>query len=133
MGKIIPNTTQVPNLLIDKWMPLLKDTEFRCVVMITRKTMGWIEDPKTGRRKEKDWISQRQLMRLIKRSDRAISSALHVLIDKLRIVEAYDELGYLLDSPRKRMKCGGKIYYRLSLRAPNATLFDTPEKSSGDV
>lgn len=131
MERIIPNTTQVPNLIIDVWMPRLKDTEFRCLMVVTRQTIGWIEDAETGKRKEKDWISQFQLMRKTKRSARSISHAMKTLVDKLMIVEAYDEFGRPLDSPQKRMMCGGKIFYRLNLRSPNPTLFDTRAKTSG--
>jgi hypothetical protein len=50
------------------------------------------------------------------------------LVDELRIIQAHDEAGELLDSPQKRMKCGGKIFYRLSLKRPQQP---TPEVSSG--
>ncbi len=124
---IIPNSTQIPHLIIREWMPLLSDVELRILLVVAYQTLGWIEDPETKRRKEKDWISQGQLMRKINRSDRAIQNSLKRLIAELRIIQAHDEAGELLDSPQKRMKCGGKIFYRLSLKRPNAT----PEESSG--
>lgn len=114
-------------------MPLLKDVELRVLLVVTDQTLGWIEDTATGRRKEKDWISQGLLMKKINRSDRAVQHALQRLVDELRIIETYDEFGRLLDSPYKRMKCGGKIFYRLSLREPDETLLSTPELSSGAV
>lgn len=125
---IIPNTTQIPHLIIRKWMPLLSDVELRILLVVADQTLGWIEDPETKRRKEKDWISQGQLMKKINRSDRAIQNSLKRLVDELRIIQAHDEAGELLDSPQKRMKCGGKIFYRLSLKNPEQT---TPENSSG--
>jgi len=125
---IIPNTTQIPHLIIREWMPLLGDVELRVLLVVADQTLGWVEDPETGRRKEKDWISQGQLMKKINRSDRAIQNSLKRLVDELRIIQAHDEAGELLDSPKKRMKCGGKIFYRLSLKRPmNSTL----EESSG--
>lgn len=126
---IIPNTTQIPHLIIREWMPLLGDVELRILLVVADQTLGWIEDPETKRRKEKDWISQGQLMKKINRSDRAIQNSLKRLIDELRIIQAHDEAGELLDSPQKRMKCGGKIFYRLSLKRPQVT----PELSSGEV
>lgn len=126
---IIPNTTQIPHLIIREWMPLLSDVELRVLLVVADQTLGWIEDPQTKRRKEKDWISQGQLMKKINRSDRAIQNSLKRLIDELRIIQAHDEAGELLDSPQKRMKCGGKIFYRLSLKRPQAT----PEADSGEV
>lgn len=125
---IIPNTTQIPHLIIREWMPLLGDVELRILLVVADQTLGWIEDPETKRRKEKDWISQSQLMKKINRSDRAIQNSLKRLIDELRIIQAHDERGELLDSPQKRMKCGGKIFYRLSLKHPQQT---TLEESSG--
>jgi hypothetical protein len=107
-------------------MPLLSDVELRVLLVVADQTLGWIEDPETKRRKEKDWISQGQLMKKINRSDRAIQNSLKKLIDELRIIQAHDESGELLDSPQKRMKCGGKIFYRLSLKRPQPT----PEESS---
>ncbi len=129
MQSIIPNTTQIPHLIIREWMPLLGDVELRVLLVVADQTLGWIEDPETGRRKEKDWISQGQLMKKINRSDRAIQNSLKRLVDELRIIQAHDEAGELLDSPKKRMKCGGKIFYRLSLKRP---IKFTPEKSSGE-
>ena len=109
-------------------MPLLSDVELRILLVVADQTLGWIEDPGTKRRKEKDWISQGLLMRKINRSDRAIQNSLKRLVDDLRIIQAHDEAGELLDSPQKRMKCGGKIFYRLSLKRPQQP---TPEISSG--
>jgi len=126
---IIPNTTQIPHLIIREWMPLLSDVELRIILVVTDQTLGWIEDFETKRRKEKDWISQSQLMKKINRSDRAIQNSLKRLVDELRIIQAHDESGNLLDSPQKRMKCGGKIFYRLSLKKPMQI---APELFSGE-
>ena len=108
----------------------MSDVELRVLLVVADQTLGWIEDPETKRRKEKDWISQSQLMKKISRSDRAIQNSLKRLVDELRIIQAHDESGELLDSPQKRMKCGGKIFYRLSLKHPQQA---TPENSSGAV
>lgn len=128
---IIPNTTQIPHVIIREWMPHLKDVELRVLLVIADQTLGWIEDKETGRRKEKDWISHYQLRQKTGRKDRAISAALKVLIEKNGIVEAYDEAGNLLDTTQKRQKVGTKIYYRLCLQHPPATLFETPAKFTG--
>jgi len=37
----IPNSTQVPNILLRHFMHLLKDTEFKCLMMICDQTFGW--------------------------------------------------------------------------------------------
>ena len=145
MSEIKPNTTQIPHVIIREWMPRLSDTELRILLVVADQTLGWIEDEKTGRRKEKDWISHFQLRTRIRKrgigkdgkpkvsGERSVSKALASLVDQLRIIEALDGQGNLLDSPQKRMKNGGKIFYRLSLRPPERSLFDTPAKSAGAV
>jgi hypothetical protein len=112
-------------------MPRLSDVELRVLLVVADQTLGWIEDPETKRRKDRDWISQYQLMTKINRSDRGVQKALKRLVDELAIVQAFDEEGQLLDSSQKRMRCGGKIFYRLSLRPPQPELFShTPENRS---
>ncbi len=129
-SSIIPNTTQIPHIIIREWMPKLKDVELRVLLVVTDQTLGWVEDTETGRRKEKDWISRGQLMQKTGRSHTQVSEAVKVLVDVHRIIEAFDENGNLLDEPKKRLRLGksGKIFYRLSLKHPPATLFDTRPK-----
>ena len=45
---IIPNTTQVPNFVLDELLPTLSDVELRIVLIVTRQTLGWVEDKETG-------------------------------------------------------------------------------------
>lgn len=122
---IIPNTTQIPNRIIDEWMPRLKDVELRVLILITRQTLGWVEDVETGRRKERDWISQRQLIDKTGRSRKHLSAALKVLIETYHLVEATDVKGRILNTADKRQGRFGQIFYRLTLTAPQPTLFDT--------
>lgn len=121
--KFVPNTTPIPNILLDVWMDRLSDVEFRVVMTIARQTMGWLEDKETGRRKEKDWISQSQLVEKTGRSRRQISVATKVLVDELGIVQALNEKGKPLDAA-KRKRNFGKVFYRLDLKLPVPTLFD---------
>ena len=133
MSSIIPNTTQIPHIIIREWMPRLKDVELRVLLVVADQTLGWIEDTETGRRKERDWISHYQLRKKTGRSDRGVTGAVAVLVDVYRIVEAYSEAGERLDSPYKRRKLGSRIYYRLNLHSPEQGLFDTPAKFAGAV
>ncbi len=128
---IIPNTTQIPHLIIRIWMPRLRDVELRVLLVVADQTLGWIEDAATGRRKERDWINHYQLRKKTGRGDRAISKAVKTLIETHSIVEAYDEQGNPLDTAEKRRMVGYRIYYRLNLRHPPISLFDTPAKSAG--
>ena len=71
---IIPNTTQVPNFVLDELLPTLSDVELRIVLIVTRQTLGWVEDKETGRRKDRDWISapgDSPRPRLVQRKGRA--------------------------------------------------------------
>lgn len=44
--KLIPNSTQVPNIVLDLLLPLLPEAEMRCLLYICRRTYGfhWDED-----------------------------------------------------------------------------------------
>lgn len=114
MTNYLPNTTQVPNSLLNGEMQKMKDTELRVVLIVTRKTLGWLEDPETGMRKEEDWISQGQLIKLTSRSQKSVTAAIDVCINK-GWIEARDKDGNLLDTAEKRGQIGrgGKIFYRL--------------------
>lgn len=125
---ITPNSTQVPHLIIREWMPRLKDVEFRVLMVVCDQTLGWIEDKETGRRKEKDWIAHTQLVDKTGRADRSITRAVKILADQLGLIEVYDVEGKHLNTPQERQMCGDKLFYRLSLRHPQPTLFDTPAK-----
>ena len=49
MSTLYPNTTQVPNLVLDKYMPLLTDSELRVYLFAIRQIMGWVEHQATRR------------------------------------------------------------------------------------
>jgi phage replication O-like protein O len=53
MGLHSPNSTQIPNEVIDYWMPKLYEVEFKVLMFICRKTFGW--------HKTRDRISLSQL------------------------------------------------------------------------
>lgn len=129
-GTIQPNTTQVPNVLIDEWMPRLSDVEFRLLLIVVRQTLGWIEDLETKTRKTEDWISSSQLVAKSGRSRKHISKAMKELIEIHGLVIAVDSKGRALDTAEKRKAKFGKIFYRLNVHAPAATLFDKPLISS---
>ena len=106
----LPNTTQTPNLLFNGLMKEMSDTELRIVLVVTRATLGWIADLKTGMRKEQDWLSLSQLKKKTGRESGAISKAIDSCIQK-RWIEARDRDGNLLDTKNKRR--GKNIFYRL--------------------
>lgn len=62
MGKPLrPNSTQVPDLILDKWMAELSGAEFKVVMYIVRRTYGF--------QKEGDAISLRQIVSGITKRD----------------------------------------------------------------
>ena len=123
---MIPNTTQVPHLIIRKWMPKLSDVELRVLLVVVDQTLGWVEDEETGRRKDRDWISRGQLMEKTGRSAKHVSKAVKSLVEEHQLVEAVDAKGKLLNTAEKRQAKFGKIFYRLTLHEPAITLFDKP-------
>lgn len=126
ISKLLPNTTQIPNIILDDWLPRLNDVEFRILMVVTRQTLGWVMDDASGRRKERDWLSMSQLAQKTGRGRTQISINLKNLIEDHQLIEATDTDGELLDTAEKRKSNRGRIFYRLTLRDPQASLFDSP-------
>lgn len=106
----IPNTTPTPNELFNGEMAKMSDTELRIVLVVTRATLGWEIDHKTGMRKQEDWISFFQLKQKTGRGYTALSQAIDNCI-KNGWIEARDKNGNLLNTKQKRY--GKRIFYRL--------------------
>lgn len=130
-SRIQPNSTQVPNIILDDWLLRLKDTELRILLIVTRQTLGWVEDTETGRRKEKDWISSSQLEKKSGRTRKHLSKALRALIETYGLIEATNAQGKVLHSADQRRYNFGQIFYRLTLKEPQRGLFETPRASKG--
>jgi len=109
----IPNTTQIPNVILDDVMPTIKDTALRVLLVVCRQTFGWIEDRDTKRRKEVDWISQSLLVYKTGRSGKHVGKAVDMLC-KEGILEAWSENGQKLSNAKARQLNFGKIYYRIN-------------------
>lgn len=110
------NSTQVPHVILRQWIRVLSGPAFKCLTIITDATLGWVADKATGRRKERDWISQTQLMtRTGIKSRKTIGKAMSELLDKHKVVEAYSFEEEPLNTPMKRKDHGSRIYYRLNL------------------
>ncbi len=102
--------TAIPNALIDKVMPKLKDTEWRLLCVIARQTLGWVE--KGGGRKQRDWMSQSQLIAKTGRNSAALSAALDVLVRE-NLIECQAESGESLATPEQRRRHRGRVYFSL--------------------
>jgi len=105
-------TTPVPNDLLDRVMPTLRDTELRVLLVVVRQTLGWQDGPDPSRRKERDWLTQSQLMRRTGRASEAVSAAIDGLV-RARLIEVQDKWGRPLVTPAERRRFLGKLYYRL--------------------
>jgi len=108
----IPNTTPTPNELYNGEMKKMKDTELRVVLVVTRATLGWVIDKKTGMRKTEDWIAHSQLIKKSGRGSKAISMAVDNCV-KNGWIETRTGEGKLLRTAQERKMHGRKIYYRL--------------------
>ena len=101
-------TTPIPNEILDQHLPHLNQSQMKVLFTILRQTLGWI-DPKTKRRKVKDWISHTFFQRRTGLTLKSISIAIHELIHKELIV-ALDHNEKELRYPRDR-KGKKRIYY----------------------
>ena len=104
--------TAIPNALIDEVMPTLKDTEWRLLCVIARQTIGWVDG--NGKRKQRDWMSQSQLIAKTGRNSAALSAALDVLVRE-SLIECQAENGELLNTPQQRRNHRGRVYFSLVL------------------
>lgn len=108
---MVSNFTPVPHAVVNL-MPMLKDAEWRVIVLITTKTLGWKSETTASGRKERDWIAGSQFEKDGGVCSRALSIATQSLIDKGYIIVT-DYSGDILDTPEKR-KGKFRLYYRLS-------------------
>ena len=80
----VPNHTQIPNEFIDKCMGELTHAQFKVLIAICRKTIGW--------HKHSDYISISQIVELANVSNKTVVSALRQL----------EEMGYITTKKSKR-------------------------------
>jgi phage replication O-like protein O len=97
--------TQIPNTLFDKYLPQLKESELKVLLVVLRQTFGWI-DTKTGNRKIRDRISRTQFIQKTGLSCKIVSKAIKSLVDK-RLLTITDQIGNLLHTSEERK---GKNY-----------------------
>lgn len=120
----LPNTTPIPNEIINGWAMKISGSELKVLLVVVRKTLGWIADPKTGLRKEEDWITHKQLKKLTGLSSPTLSNSIDNLTSKYKLIQIRDKEGNLLDSKDKRRTTGRrrlKLYYRLNLNTLTKT------------
>lgn len=117
----IPNTTPLPNRIINGWLPKLSGSQLKVLLIVVRQTLGWLEDQNTGRRKEKDWITSRQLCKKTGLSPQSVTDAIAFLV-KNSLIEVLDEEGNKLETRKERQRVGRthkKLFYRLATSLKN--------------
>ncbi|MXN88574.1 replication protein [Pasteurella canis] len=78
-NKFIPNSFQVPNVIVDELIADMKEAELKCFLLVIRKTTGW--------QKEMDAISVSQFMVALKLSKQSVISGCDRLIEKGLLVK----------------------------------------------
>ena len=104
-------TTMIPNKLFSL-IPQLKPSSVIILLIVIRQTLGWY-DPKTKKRKVRDWISYKQFKKKTGLSIKTISQSINILIE-LNIIKATDYYGNELDTSKLR-KGKIRIYYQCLL------------------
>lgn len=105
-------TTHVPNILFDKYLPQLSFSELKILLYIIRQTYGW--KTKKGKRKTRDRITYGQFETKTGLSRRIISQTIQSLITK-ELIQVTNYYGNLLHLPSDR-KGKVSIYYAPSLQ-----------------
>jgi len=107
----VSGTTPVPNDLLDRVMPTLRDTELRVLLIVVRQTAGWQTGTDPAQRKERDWLTQSQLMRRTGRASGAVSRAVDALV-QAGLIHVTDRAGAPLKTPAERRRHLGHLYYQ---------------------
>ena len=116
----LSGTTPVPNGLFDEHLPKLKPAELKLLLIIIRQTLGW-RDERTGKRKQKDWISGSQLRKKTGCSKRALTDATASLIKK-KLIQVTGEVGIQLRTAEERK---GKLRMFYKFHEPSGKAVET--------
>ena len=109
----LEQTTPVPNRLFDLDLVSLKEVELKVLLVIIRKTLGWVEENNRKQRKQLARISIAAFVMNTGCSKRGISSAIEALIHKQLIV-VYDDEGNKLTRSEER-KGKYHLYFKPTL------------------
>lgn len=104
--------TRISNILFDRLLPELTESELKVLLVIIRQTLGWI-DKRTNKPKEWDWISILFFAKKTGLSKRAIGYAIHSLFLK-RLIRIKNEHGKLTPTAKMR-KNSKKLFYQATL------------------
>lgn len=96
--------TPFPNLLLDRVMPHLSDTEFRVLAVIVRQTLGW--------QQKAQWLSHSLLKRSTGRESAAISRAVDQLV-KRGLIIVRDQGDRRVHQAAERRRSRSKLVYSI--------------------
>ncbi len=99
------NFTPTPNILFDRLLRELSNSELKILLVIIRQTNGWI-NKETGNRKTRDRITHGQFVAKTGLSRRIITEAVNSLSD-MGLIQITDVSGRILNQPFERK---GKFY-----------------------
>lgn len=105
---IYQQTTQVPNVLFDNYLPSLTGAELKILLVIIRQTYGWVNKCKNGRKKL-DRISHSQFKDKTGLCSKIISKATQGLVLKGLIIVS-DKAGNQLPNTSDR-KGNPRLFY----------------------
>ena len=97
---IYQQTTQVPNVLLDNYLPSLTGAELKILLVIIRQNYGWM-DSRTGKRKTRDRISHSQFKEKTGLCSKIISKAIQSLVLK-GLISVTDKSGNQLTNTLDR-------------------------------
>lgn len=100
----LAGTTPFPNILLDRVMRVVSDTEWRVLCVIVRQTYGW--------QKHEDWLSHGQLKRHTGRESAAISRAVDLLVRRGLIV-IRNLSNERLHEPAERRRSRSKLVFTI--------------------
>lgn len=94
-----------------KLLPGITPSETKVLLVILRQTLGWT-DKETGRRKEREWISQGQLAKRTGLNRETVGNAVKGLV-QFGVIRVENEAGAVLATPKERRRNQSRTYYRL--------------------
>lgn len=112
MRSLIPNSTQIPDVILDRWMAKLSGAEFKVLLYIARRTYGF--------GKEGDTISLRQIVSGIRTKDgRQLDSGTGLNKDTVcKALNSLEASGLVIREQRSHEDYGDLAnFYRLNLDA----------------
>lgn len=118
-------TTQIPNIILDKHLSILTHSELKILLFIIRKTFGYIT--KNRQRKTRDRISHSQFTQGTGISRRSLPKTIQSLILK-QLIQVTDYHGNQLHTPQSRKGKVGIYYTPLGLTKVNNGIYQGKRK-----